>query len=88
MAIKLVQPPVPAQHVFPPRTRIPQMIRLIPTTRPWTQTTRFRSTYATKVAEQSSGLIGGNKEIQEQAVPRTPTQIKADLYQVVQGMPT
>ncbi|KAL5753969.1 hypothetical protein ACOSP7_022189 [Xanthoceras sorbifolium] len=96
MATKLVQPPVPAQHVVPLSTRIPQMIRsrrLIPATRLWTQSTRFwdcpsrfRSTYTTKVAEQSSGLVEDNKEIEEQAVSRTLTQIKADLYQVLQGI--
>ncbi|KAK0608842.1 hypothetical protein LWI29_036805 [Acer saccharum] len=87
MATKLVRPPVPPQHVVPPTTGVPQILitthRLIPATHhhPWTQSTRFgdwpsrfRSSYTTKVAERSSGLVGDNKEI------------KADLYQIVQGI--
>ncbi|TXG60552.1 hypothetical protein EZV62_015125 [Acer yangbiense] len=87
MATKLVRPPVPPQHVVPPTTGVPQILitthRLIPATHhhPWTQSTRFgdwpsrfRSSYTTKVAERSSGLVGDSKEI------------KADLYQIVQGI--
>lgn len=84
MATRLVQPPIPAHKVLPPvRSRITKVIkshRLIPATHLWSKSTSFRSIYAAKVAEQSSGLVEDNKE--------TLSQIKTQLFQALQGMPT
>lgn len=91
MATKLVQSPIPAHKVLPPiSTRATNVIksnRLIPATHSWTKSTSFRSIYTAKVAEQSSGLIGDDRETRDSSDKRTLTQIKTELLQVVQGMP-
>lgn len=91
MATKLVQSPIPAHKVLPPiSTRATNVIksnRLIPATHSWTKSTSFRFIYTAKVAEQSSGLIGDDRETRDSSGKRTLTQIKTELLQVVQGMP-
>ncbi|KAH9669314.1 Fibrillin-5 [Citrus sinensis] len=90
MATKLVQSPIPAHKVLPPiSTRATKKIksnRLIPATHSWTKSTSFRSIYTAKVAEQSSGLIGDDRETRDSSDKRTLTQIKTELLQVVQGI--
>ncbi|KAL9459361.1 hypothetical protein AB3S75_002707 [Citrus x aurantiifolia] len=90
MATKLVQSPIPAHKVLPPistrATKVIKSNRLIPATHSWTKSTSFRSIYTAKVAEQSSGLIGDDRETRDSSDKRTLTQIKTELLQVVQGI--
>lgn len=91
MATKLVHA---ASHMVPPIPRIARIFithRPVPVILPWTKNARlgdgFRPIYTTKVAEQSPGLVGDNKETKENEKEyRTLAQIKADLYQAVQGI--
>lgn len=89
MGTMLAQPPIPAFHAIPPvlRNRPTNMAvaphSFLSATHQWTQSTRFgqcpfgfRTTYTVRVAEQSSSLIGDE----------TPTEIKTELYQALEGM--
>lgn len=97
MATKLVRPPVPSSHVVNP---IPRLTKSMRTHRPVSAThssSRRRSifgefpsgsrpSYAIKVAEQSSGLVGDDQDIMaKEEENRTVANVKADLYQAVQG---
>uniref|UniRef100_A0A2C9UQB1 Plastid lipid-associated protein/fibrillin conserved domain-containing protein n=1 Tax=Manihot esculenta TaxID=3983 RepID=A0A2C9UQB1_MANES len=91
MAIKLVQP---APHVIRPVPRISKIITshksFLPI-HPWIKNPRFDDGFMpihiTKVAEQSSGLVGDNKEIEQtEKYSSTVSQIKEHLYQAVQGI--
>ena len=87
MATKLVQQPIPASHVILQKPRNTKMIkthRLLLATHPRTKSTilgectsGFRPIYTTKVAEQSSGIVGDE----------TLAQIKTELSLALQGMP-
>lgn len=88
MATKLVQQPIPASHVIPPKpraTKIIKTLRLFSATHPRTKSTifgecisGFRPIYSTKVAEQSPGMVEDE----------TLAQAKTELYQAIQGIPT
>ncbi|KAK9272890.1 hypothetical protein L1049_003269 [Liquidambar formosana] len=100
MAAKLVQPPIPTSHVVPLITRTSKTMRSyrrVLATHPWTKSTRFgecpsgfRPFSTIKVAEQSSGILGDDKEIEEQNEEpsdySTVSQIKTDLYHALQGI--
>uniref|UniRef100_A0A5B7AWN2 Plastid lipid-associated protein/fibrillin conserved domain-containing protein n=1 Tax=Davidia involucrata TaxID=16924 RepID=A0A5B7AWN2_DAVIN len=88
MATKLVQHPIPIRSL----TKMMRTHRaLSAATHPRNKTTRFGDPpfgfRPIKVAEQSSGLVG-SEEQEKEAPPdfRTPNQIKADLYEAVQGI--
>ena len=109
MATKLVQPPISASHVVNP---IPRLTKAIRTTRPFSPTHSrsrrssivgefpsgsSRPSFAIRVAEQSSGLVGDDQDItlkeeeeEEEAEgaseDRTIANVKADLYQAIQGI--
>lgn len=91
MANKLVQPPIPSFHVVPAIPRITKM-REIPATHSWcniTSSSGFRPSYTIKVAEHSSNVVGDDKdteEDEEQSKLRTVAQVKADLFEAVQGI--
>ncbi|KAM4128962.1 hypothetical protein ACJW30_02G208600 [Castanea mollissima] len=86
MATKLVQQPIPASHVIPPKpraTKIIKTLRLFSATHPRTKSTifgecisGFRPIYSTKVAEQSPGMVEDE----------TLAQAKTELYQAIQGL--
>lgn len=87
MATKLLRPPIQASPVISPKPRATKTIetqRFLPATQyPWTKITifgeypsGFRSIFTTKVAEQSSGIVGDE----------TLSQIKTELYTAVQGV--
>ncbi|KAF5727692.1 plastid-lipid-associated protein 7 chloroplastic-like [Tripterygium wilfordii] len=92
MAPKLVYPPIPTFQPIPPiipRLKIIPITHnivsfthsLIPTTVFGDSSSGFRHT---RVAEQSSGLVGAaDKEIEDY---RTTEQLKSDLYQALQGI--
>lgn len=76
MATKLVQPPVPASHVFPPIPRLAEMMRtqrLVTAThsisRSWRSSifgefpSGSRPFYAIRVAEQGAGLVGDDQDV-------------------------
>uniref|UniRef100_A0A2P2KN64 Putative plastid-lipid-associated protein 7ic isoform X3 n=1 Tax=Rhizophora mucronata TaxID=61149 RepID=A0A2P2KN64_RHIMU len=79
------------QVVVPPVPRIRKTIATylsVPAIHQWTKNTRFgewfRPSYTTKVAQQSTGLVGdSNKKVEDN---RSPEQIKLDLYQAVEGI--
>lgn len=80
MASILVQPPFPASHVIPPN--MIKTTRLVPTKHPRPRTTKFGEypfgsmpIYITRVAEQSSSLVGDD----------TFTHVKTELYQALKG---
>lgn len=93
MANKLVHPPIPSFHVVPARPRITKM-REIPATHSWcniSNSSGFRPSYTIKVAEHSSNVVGDGKdteEDEEQSNLRTVAQVKADLFEATQGVPT
>ncbi|GMY12312.1 probable plastid-lipid-associated protein 7, chloroplastic [Fagus crenata] len=86
MATKLVQQPIPASRVILQKPRNTKMIkthRLLLATHPRTKSTifgectsGFRPIYTTKVAEQSSGIVGDE----------TLAQIKTELSLALQGV--
>ncbi|EEF40174.1 fibrillin-5, chloroplastic [Ricinus communis] len=91
MATKLVQP---ASQVIPAIPRITKIhttaYRSLLATHPWTRDAKFGEGFVpihiTKVAEQTSGLVGDNKDIEENGKNnRTVSQIKEDLYHALQG---
>lgn len=88
MATKLVQQPIPASHVIPPKpraTKIIKTLRLFSATHSRTKSpifgefiSSFRPIYFTKVAEHSPGMVEDE----------TLAQAKTELYQAIQGTPT
>ncbi|CAK9133555.1 unnamed protein product [Ilex paraguariensis] len=98
MATKLVKPPIPASQVGPPIPSITNMMRShrdLSATHPRNKkSTRFGDYLSCftpictiRAAEQTSGVVGSEKlEEDEPSDFRTPTQIKAELYQAVQGI--
>lgn len=93
MATKLVNPGSQVVHSEPRMRKmlITHSSYYPPIIHPWTMRKTIadgvRPIHTTKVAEQSPGLVNDNKEIKENDKDyREVEQIKADLYQAVQGM--
>ena len=87
MATQLVHPPIPASQVAQPLPPITKMIRAISASHyPKSKSSRFgerSSGYRPiGVAEHSSGLLGSEE------LEKAPAQIKTDLFQALQGIPT
>lgn len=101
MATELVQiPTIPSLHLLPPtpRTKIlGKSTRPIPTTHPRIRIissireypSGFRPLPSIQAAEQSSGLVDEAPETGASSTDwKTLSEIKAELYQAFQGIPT